>query len=468
MGESVTEISFTGFAPLIQIWAGICLLFFYEGLLKKSPLDSTLKQIENLYNDFVSRYQDTKLSQVNDYSSHCVQIVHLIEFMELRIDINNRGKQFAGIGRNHLCDFQDGIQYQFPYPVRCGQLESIASDVTEECPDSFVCLKPLHRAKYVVLHHGQRKAGNLSREVHALALSEVEQLLAVVISHLGSPASSVRPVCLEETEGEVCCKQSVPLSLPATLREEQTDCGSSKLDVNRAVSALQCSVVLGKPFLLEFFDNLVSRQVTPLSVILGLAQLDHAQQMALDVTAGNQTNEVGTGKPAVNEQIVEADATLDGVLHHLDGLVGFLHGVLLDTFLNTLPCIVGREAFAALFVRQPLLLIGLPALLSVKREIKEQLAQSVTQQQSQALVAQDTLVLKMRENLADELTLATALRSVRIIDNQADRLVMRRFCATADFSEQLEVHRIEQLAPLNVTIIHKTIEHVFLTTEQAA
>lgn len=58
MGESVTEISFTGFAPLIQIWAGICLLFFYEGLLKKSPLDSTLKQIENLYNDFVSRYQD--------------------------------------------------------------------------------------------------------------------------------------------------------------------------------------------------------------------------------------------------------------------------------------------------------------------------------------------------------------------------------------------------------------------------
>lgn len=58
MGEGVREICFGGFAPLIQIWAGICLLFFYEGLLNKSPFDSTLKQIEKIYNDFVSRYQD--------------------------------------------------------------------------------------------------------------------------------------------------------------------------------------------------------------------------------------------------------------------------------------------------------------------------------------------------------------------------------------------------------------------------
>ena len=114
------------------------------------------------------------------------------------------------------------------------------------------------------------------------------------------------------------------------------------------------------------------------------------------------------------------------------------------------------------------LLIGLPALLSVKREIKEQLAQPVAQQQGQTLVAQDALVLKVRENLANELTLATALRSIRIINNQAYRLVMRCLRATADLPYQLEIHRVEQLAPLNITIIHKTIEHVLLTTEQAA
>ena len=93
--------------------------------------------------------------------------------MELRIVINNRRKQFTGIGRDHLCDFQDGVQYQFPYPVRGGQLESASSD-------GLVGLKPLHRAKYVVLHHGQREAGNLCREVYALTSAEVEQLLAIV------------------------------------------------------------------------------------------------------------------------------------------------------------------------------------------------------------------------------------------------------------------------------------------------
>ena len=62
--------------------------------------------------------------------------------MEHRIGINNRRKQFTGIGRDYLCDFQDGVQYQFPYPVRSGQLESTGSGFTEECSDGLVCLKP--------------------------------------------------------------------------------------------------------------------------------------------------------------------------------------------------------------------------------------------------------------------------------------------------------------------------------------
>ena len=167
--------------------------------------------------------------------------------MELRIPINNRRKQFTGIGRDHLCDFQDGVQYQFPYPVRSGQLESTSSGFTEECSDGLVGLKPFHRAKYVILHHGQREAGNLRREVYALASAEVEQLLAIVISHLGSPASSIRPVCLQETEREVCGKQSVPISLSTSLREEQTHGSTRKLHVDSAVCAPQCPVVLGEP-----------------------------------------------------------------------------------------------------------------------------------------------------------------------------------------------------------------------------
>ena len=388
--------------------------------------------------------------------------------MELRIGINNRRKQFTGIGRDHLCDFQDGVQYQFPYPVRGGQLESTSCGLTEKCSDGLVGLKPFHCAKYVILHHGQREAGNLRREVYALTSAEVEQLLAIVICHLSSPAGSVRPVCFEKTEREIRCEQSIPMPIPASLRKEQTYSGSCKLHVYGAVGALKRPVVLGKSLLLELLDNLVGCQVAPLGMILGLAKFNHTYQVALDVAAGNQANEVCTGKPAVNEQIVESDAALDGILHHLDGLVNLRHRVLLDAFLDSLSAMILAIPCFALPVRQPLLLVRFAALFAMKREIEEQLAHAIAQKQRQTFVAKDGLVLKMREHLADELTLTPALWSVSVIDNQADRLVMLSLCAAADLTQQLEVHRIQQLAPLDITIIHKTIEHVLLTTEQAA
>ena len=388
--------------------------------------------------------------------------------MELRIGINNRRKQFAGIGRDHLCDFQDGVQYQFPYPVRGGQLESIPRGFTEECSDGLVGLKPFHCAKYVILHHGQREAGNLCREVYALTSAEVEQLLAIVISHLSSPAGSVRPICFEKTEREIRCEQSIPMPTPASFREEQAHSGTCKLHVYGAVGALQCPIVLGEALLLELLDDLVGCQVAPLGVVFGLSQFDHTNQMALDVSAGNEFHKVCTGKPAVNEQIVESDAALDGVLHHLDGLVNLRHRVLLDAFLDSLSAMILAIPCFALPIRQSLLLVWLAALLTMKREIEEQLAHAIAQKQRQTFVAKDGLVLKVRENLADELTLTSALRSVGVIDNQADRLVMLSLCATADLTQQLEIHSIQQLAPFDITVIHKTIEHVLLTTEQAA
>ena len=388
--------------------------------------------------------------------------------MELRVGINNRRKQLAGIGRDYLCDFQDGVQYQFPYPVRNGQLESTSSGFTEEFSDGLVCLKPLHRAKYVILHHGQREAGNLRREVYALTSAEVEQLLAIVISHLSSPAGSVRPVCFEKTEREIRGEQSIPMPIPASLREEQAYGGTCKLHIDSAVGAPQCPVMPGKALLLELLDNLVGCQVAPLGMVFGLSQFDHTNQMTLDVSAGNQANEVCTGKPAVNEQIVESDAALDGVLHHLDGLVNLRHRVLLDAFLDSLSAMILAVSGFALLVRQSLLLVRLAALLAMKREVEEQLAHAIAQKQRQTFVAEDALMLDMRENLADKFTLATTLWSVCIIDNQADRLVMLGLGATADLTQQLEVHCIQQFAPLDITIIHKTIEHVLLTTEQAA
>ena len=160
--------------------------------------------------------------------------------MELRIGINNRRKQFTGIGRDHLCDFQNGVQFQFPYPVRCGQLKSTSRGLTEKCSDGLVGLKPFHCAKYVILHHDQRKASNLCREVYALTSAEVEQLLLVVISHLGSPAGSVRPICLKEAEREVRGEQAVPLSFPART-DARWFLQTSRLWCSRCISMSYCA-----------------------------------------------------------------------------------------------------------------------------------------------------------------------------------------------------------------------------------
>ncbi|NLV52170.1 MAG: hypothetical protein GXY64_02760, partial [Bacteroidales bacterium] len=89
--------------------------------------------------------------------------------MELRILINKRTEQLAGISRDKLCYFQDGIQDKFPYLVRNGQLESIISGLRKESTNGFVRFKSLHRTKDVVLHQRQGKTSYLRREVHRLA-----------------------------------------------------------------------------------------------------------------------------------------------------------------------------------------------------------------------------------------------------------------------------------------------------------
>ncbi|PVZ13325.1 hypothetical protein C7382_10318 [Porphyromonas loveana] len=52
--------------------------------------------------------------------------------MELRIIINNRRKQFTGIGRGCLSDSQDNIKHMFPYLFRSRQFESVTYGFMEE------------------------------------------------------------------------------------------------------------------------------------------------------------------------------------------------------------------------------------------------------------------------------------------------------------------------------------------------
>jgi len=127
--------------------------------------------------------------------------------MELRILIDNRGKQFTGISRDKLGYCQDGIHYKFPYLVRYGQLESVIGDFREQSPEGFIRLKTLYRTQYVILHHGECKTGNLCREMYRLTFAQIEQSLAIVIGYFRGPSNSVSPVCFQKTVGQIFIKR---------------------------------------------------------------------------------------------------------------------------------------------------------------------------------------------------------------------------------------------------------------------
>lgn len=61
MKTQETTLYLISFAPLIQLWAGICLLFFYCELLDKSPLRTAKSHIYNLYQniyvELTTKYQ---------------------------------------------------------------------------------------------------------------------------------------------------------------------------------------------------------------------------------------------------------------------------------------------------------------------------------------------------------------------------------------------------------------------------
>jgi hypothetical protein len=214
-------------------------------------------------------------------------------------------------------------------------------------------------------------------------------------------------------------------------------------------------------------DDFFGSQIPVLSPVSRLANLNHSEQVAFDMPAGYQTDKVRIGKPAVHQQIVKADASPDGIPHHLDGLVGLLHRVLPDSFAHFLTCMILVISAVAFLIRESLFAIWGFTLLTMQGKIKQHLTHAIGQQQCKAFVTKYALVLDVGKHLADEFTLLSALRSVSIIYNQANRLVVRHGAAM-DFLQQLEIHCIKQLAPLDIAIIHKTIEHVLFTNEHFA
>src|SRR5574344_765772 len=286
--------------------------------------------------------------------------------MELFITIKQSIKQLTGICRYEFCYFQDGIQYKFPYFVRYGQFERVASDFCKKFANGFVGFKTFHCAEDVVLHHRECYVCNLCGEVYRLASAEAKRTLAVAIGDLRCPAPAIQAVSLKETQCCICRQQTVPLSLVSPFAEIKTNGRAGKVDINHAVCTFESCIVLAKSKIMKFPDNLFGSKIPVLSLVSCFAQFNHTQQMTFDMPTGYQTDKVRIGKPTVHQQIVKADSSFDGILHHLDGFVGLLHRVLSDSLGYVLTCMVLCSAARAFPIRESLSVTGVFAILTVQ------------------------------------------------------------------------------------------------------
>lgn len=141
------------------------------------------------------------------------------------------------------------------------------------------------------------------------------------------------------------------------------------------------------------------------------------------------THKYSIRKPVIYEHVIKANISLDGILDHIYGLVCLLHQVFVHTLLYRLSLVVLSIASLTLLISKSLNLLLVFPLLTMKREIEKELANSIGQHHGQTLITKDALLMNMRPNSSYEFSLHTCLRRISIINNQTNRLVMMNSCA---------------------------------------
>lgn len=141
------------------------------------------------------------------------------------------------------------------------------------------------------------------------------------------------------------------------------------------------------------------------------------------------THKYSVRKPVIYEHVIKANISLDGILDHIYGLVCLLHQVFVHTLLYRLSLVVLGIASLTLLISKSLNLLLVFPLLTMKREIEKELANSIGQHHGQTLITKDALLMNMRPNSSYEFSLHTCLRRISIINNQTNRLVMMNSCA---------------------------------------
>ena len=294
--------------------------------------------------------------------------------------VNGYGADYAFIiDGEYLGEGCNEFKNRLPDSFTDSQLMAVLSHLCEEFAYGLVVHETFHGRENVVLECHEGRVCNLRSKVGRLALAKAEQSLTFLEDDLLRPASGINPVCLEESQREVCREQSAPWTSLAATDEEQADLGVCKDDIGADVPALELAAVLLLAPFVQLLDNGRSGEFLAFETVLGLsffADLYHADVVTLDMAGTDEAYYLGTCKPAVSQYISEAYLMLDSPADHLYGEVNLAHGILINTPLygNALIPFCGVSSGEFLLAHS---IVALPALLAENGKVEEHLADTV-------------------------------------------------------------------------------------------
>ena len=287
------------------------------------------------------------------------------------------------------------------------------------------------------------------------------------MSHLDNPSSGVKFEGLLGIDARICGYQGIPIAITFPV-EEQHHIHSGIAGLDGGIVVSDGARILDRLGFHELLDDVRSGKAAERGALFGLTHFDHTNEVALEVAAVDELKQFSTGEPAINKKIVEADALHDGPAYHLDCVCNLalshfslpdVHFLILSAFL----CVLSIFLLSC----KPLWPILILTCLCLYGAVKHELSLPVGIAQEHSLETQDALHRGMGEHFPESLSLHTTLRKIGIVNDETSHSILCIRTA-ANLADELAVDGVNKASPINATVIHKAVEHIFLAGEQLA
>jgi hypothetical protein len=272
-------------------------------------------------------------------------------------------------------------------------------------------------------------------------------------------------VGFNEIQFVVSGQQSIPVGIFCATAKKQSYSNASQLHIGHRIIAMQAAAVLyGLPAGKQL-DKFLSTEPFFLKQVFGLAHFDHTQIVAAGVPGFDELNNVGACKPTVGQQIIKTHTFTDSVLDHFNSFLNLALGVLTNAIVNGIGLLTHLGVlFLALYLCHAKRLFRTAPFLSVKREVQNRLRFTIGTAKKKAFESKTGGMGYMRKDATHLLDFGTGFWQVGVINDQAHRVLTVESVVThVDFSQQLFVDTINQIAPVDSTIFQKAIKNIFLT-----